>query len=141
MVIVTRVIPPDPSLGQTTCTQRVITSRESQRELAEWQFKMTKSNNNMLARAWWRWVPGVEIRVKWPQGWVVLNEMPDGSKTSAFSADPHDHYGPWMEQHVGKRGIDWHWRLSQEGPYTSRVHIKIRNKHAKWATIAAMQWA
>jgi hypothetical protein len=32
--------------------------------------------------------------------------MPDGAE------EPNEHYRPWLEQHVGKQGIDWNWDLN-----------------------------
>jgi hypothetical protein len=96
---------------------------------------------NILQKLWWRFVPGVVINVRWPKGWVVLHEDPDGSKVSADSADPNDHYRPWMEQHVGRQGWDWNWGMADRDATDNRLTIKIRRKHAKYATIAAMRWS
>ena len=107
--------------------------------MAKWEIH--KRAGNLYDAAWWRWMPGVTISVKWPVGWAILDKMPDGSKTSAFSADPNDHYRPWMEKHVGRQGWDWQWGLRDNNAAENRLTIKIRNKHAKWATIAAIQWS
>jgi hypothetical protein len=107
--------------------------------MAKWEIH--KRAGNLYDAAWWRWMPGVTISVKWPNGWVVLDKMPDGSTTSTQSADPNDHYRPWMEKHVGRQGRDWQWGLRDNNAAENRLTIKIRNKHAKWATIAAIQWS
>ena len=38
-------------------------------------------------------MPSVTINVKWP-----VDEV---------SADPNDHYRPWLQEHVGRQGWDW----------------------------------
>ena len=96
---------------------------------------------NILQKLWWRFVPGVVVNVKWPRGWVVLHEAPDGSCVSTESADPNDHYRPWMEQYVGRQGWDWNWGIADCDATDNRLTIKIRQKYAKYATIAAIQWS
>jgi hypothetical protein len=48
-----------------------------------------------------------------------------------------------MEEHVGKQGWDWNWGGGGGGNDVSgnRLTIKIRRKHAKYATIAALRWS
>jgi hypothetical protein len=96
---------------------------------------------NILQKLWWRFMPGVVINVKWPKGWVVLHEDLDGSKVSADSADPNDHYRPWMEHYVGRQGWDWNWGMADRDATDNRLTIKIRQRHEKYATIAAIRWS
>ena len=96
---------------------------------------------NILQKLWWRFMPGVVVNVRWPRGWVVLHKAPDGSCVSTESADPNDHYRPWMEQHVGRQGWDWNWGMADRDATDNRLTIKIRQKYAKYATIAALQWS
>ena len=96
---------------------------------------------NIRDKLWWRFMPGVVVNVRWPKGWVVLHEAPDGSCVSTESADPNDHYRPWMEQHVGRQGWDWNWGMADRDATDNRLTIKIRQKYAKYATIAAIQWS
>ena len=103
--------------------------------------RWTPCGLNLYDKLWWRFMPGVVINVKWPKGWVVLHEAPDGSCVSTESADPNDHYRPWMEQHVGRQGWDWNWGMSGNDASKNRLTIKIRQKHAKCATIAALRWS
>ena len=88
---------------------------------------------------WWKIIPGQFVTVKWPTGWVVLHEDPDGSKVSTDSADPNDHYRPWLEKAVGLQGIDWQWRLSPTS--SGNLDIKFRKGKTKYATIAALMWS
>jgi hypothetical protein len=98
---------------------------------------------NLWDWAWWKFVPGTVIDVKWPSGWVVLHTMPDGSKTSVESSDPNDHYRPWIEQHVGKQRWDWNWRVSRAstGQFDyDTVQIKVRKKKEKFASMMLLLW-
>ena len=96
---------------------------------------------NIRQQLWWRFMPGVVINVKWPKGWVVLHSTSAGSCVSTESADPNDHYRPWLEQHVGKQGRDWNWGMANMDATENRLTIKIRQKYAKYATIAAIRWS
>ena len=96
---------------------------------------------------YWRFVPGEVVTVKWPTGWVVLHEA-DGHKISVDSADPNDHYRPWLEKNVGRQGIDWNWRMGNNhwafGDARTNsngvLDIKFRKGKTKYATIAALMW-
>lgn len=92
---------------------------------------------------WWRFMPGSIIEVPWPTGWTEPEPAPGGGFIQFESADPNDHYRPWLEKHVGKQGWDWNWRIgtiaTQTG-MTDTLVIKFRTKKAKYATIAAMRW-
>jgi len=92
-------------------------------------------------RLWWRCMPGVTIKVRWPRGWVVLDESEDGSRVSADSADPNDHYRPWLEANVGRQGWDWNWQLQDSDIIEDQLTIKFRRKYEKYATIAVLRWA
>ena len=96
---------------------------------------------NLKDRLWWRFMPGVAINVAWPKGRVELHEFQDGSKISTDSADPNDHYRPFLEKHVGRQGWDWNWGLSDRDATDNRLTIKIRQKYKMYATIAALQWS
>ncbi len=96
---------------------------------------------NIKEQLWWRFMPGVVINVRWPKGWVVLHESSDGSRVSADSADPNDHYRPWMEQHVGRQGWDWNWGMAGSDVSDNRLTIKIRRKHQDCAILAKLQWS
>lgn len=96
---------------------------------------------NIVEQLWWRFMPGVVINVKWPKGYVVLHESPDGSMVSTESADPNDHYRPWMEEHVGRQGWDWNWGMANNDVSENRLTIKIRQKYKECAIIAKLQWS
>lgn len=92
-------------------------------------------------------MPGTIITVKWPVGWVVLHENSDGSKVSTESADPNDHYRPWLEKNVGRQGVNWDWRIgnfiASNGSGTvghDTIEIKIRKGKDDFATVAKLMW-
>jgi len=103
---------------------------------------------NLYDKLWWRFMPGVVINVAWPVGQVKVDPDLRHGIWSGYnpgdyvqSADPNDHYRPWMEQHVGKQGWDWNWGLGNNDAADNRLTIKIRRKHEKYATIAALKWS
>jgi hypothetical protein len=95
---------------------------------------------NLKDQLWWRFMPGVVVNVKWPVGSV---RVPNGDNVGMLteSADPNDHYRPWLEQHVGRQGWDWNWGMGGMDTTENRLTIKIRQKYAQHATIAALRWA
>ncbi len=95
---------------------------------------------SLIQKLWWRFMPGVVINVRWPRGWVVLHEDPDGSMVSVDSTDPNDHYRPYLEKHVGRQGWDWQWGMGGHDATEDRLTIKIRQRHAQWASYFALKW-
>jgi hypothetical protein len=105
---------------------------------------------NFIDKLWWWFVPGVIINVKWPSGEIVAGPGPADPRwrdwggaayVRFYSADPNDHYRPWLEQHVGKQRWDWQWGMADRDATDNRLTIKIRQKYSKYATIAALQWS
>jgi len=100
------------------------------------------NNRPILESLWWRFIPGVTFDVKWPvgpghrEGWCGLGPAFE----YIHSADPNDHYRPWLEEHIGKQGWDWNWCISHTD-VGDRVTIKVRQKYAKYAIIAALRWS
>jgi hypothetical protein len=97
---------------------------------------------NIVEQLWWRFMPGVVVTVRWPIGWVSLENDSQSDQTfTARSADPNDHYRPWMEANVGRQGWDWDWGMANNDARNDTLTIKIRQKHAAHATIIALKWA
>lgn len=104
---------------------------------------------NIRDQLWWRFVPGVVVNVRWPRGKVVVG--PNSRSWNGVSnpcvhqlvesADPNDHYRPWLEEHVGRQGWDWNWGMADRDATDNRLTIKIRQKYAEYATIAVIRWA
>ena len=100
---------------------------------------------------WWKFMPGVEITVKWPTGWTKPVNAAGGGFIQMESADPNDHFRPWLEQNVGRQGWDWEWRMgpitgaqgSANGPtYLTGdyLEIKFRKAKAEYATMFKLIW-
>ena len=105
---------------------------------------------NIIEKLWWNFIPGVTINVKWPTGKVTAGPGPDdprwfdcgGASYVEFeSADPNDHYRPWLEANVGKQGRDWNWGMADRDATDNRLTIKIRRKYQDCAIIASLMWA
>ena len=111
------------------------------------QQKMAKSEihkraGNLYDAAWWRWMPGETVSVAWPNGPIIKEHM-DQYRTDEqlLSADPNDHYRPFLEKNVGRQGWDWNWGLRDNNAAENRLTIKVRKQHAKWLTMAALMWS
>jgi hypothetical protein len=98
-------------------------------------------------RIWWRFVGKIEVTVKWPTGDIVVDhndprwyDLGGAVWISFFSADPNDHYRPWMEQNVGRQNWDWNWELINNNVAENRLTIRMREKHAVYATHIALMW-
>jgi hypothetical protein len=105
-----------------------------------------KEYMNLWYRLWWQYIPGVTVTVRWPRGPVRVgpSHREGWSGVGEYfeyidSADPNDHYRPYMEQHIGRQGWDWDWQIDDIANDT--LKIKIRRRHAKYATIIGMKWA
>ena len=77
-------------------------------------------------------------------GWTELDNL--GNQTS--SADPNDHFRPWLEQNVGRQGWDWDWRISDitadNGQGTIGVDtldIKSRWGREQYATMFILRYS
>lgn len=99
---------------------------------------------------WWRFVPGVIINVRWPTGVITAGPGPEDPRWVDYggaayvtyeSADPNDHYRPWLEQHVGRQGWDWNWGFVNTDVTDNRLTIKIKQNKKDYALLAAMMWS
>ena len=102
---------------------------------------------SLIEKLWWRFMPGVVINVRWPrgevrvgpshrQGWSGVGEYFEYVE----SADPNDHYRPELTKLVGRQGWDWQWGMGGQDATEDRLTIKIRRKHARWASYFALRW-
>jgi hypothetical protein len=87
--------------------------------------------------------------VPWPvQSVSQVNTRYGTMPTAIYSwkIDPTVGVLPWMEQHVGKRGIDWDWMLldSFQGMVLPidmcKVVLKFRRGKGKHASMAALKF-
>ena len=92
-------------------------------------------------------MPGTKIKVNWPVGSIIVRDtdprwvdMGGANQIEIESADPNDHYRPWMEKNVGRQGWDWDWCLTDNDVAENRLTIKFRKGKEEHAVIAALKW-
>lgn len=103
---------------------------------------------NFLDELWWKYMPGDIIRVKWPSGKIVVDHNDPrwidlgGAVWVEFdSADPNDHYRPWLEKYIGRQGWDWNWAIKNYDASENSITLKIRRKHNKYVPIILLKWS
>ena len=79
-------------------------------------------HNGIWATLWWKYMPGVEIEVKWPR---------------FERADPNDYYRPWLEEFVGRQGWDWDWKIGNIEEDTLIIRFR-RGRHHDAALVMLM---
>lgn len=105
-------------------------------------FLQQKAKINKIHRhLWWKFIPGVKVKVKWPTG-SVIKEFLDQYKTDdqLFSADPNEHYRPWLEREVGWQGVSWDWTMEDDDMSNNLITIKFRKGKEEYAAVAALMW-
>jgi len=121
---------------------------EQEKIMAKWEIH--KRAGNLFDYVWWRFMPGVTIKVKWPVGEIVAGPGPSdprwydlgGASYVKFeSADPNDHYRPTLEQQVGRQRWDWNWRLTGNDAETNTLTIKFRRGKEQYATLFSLKWS
>lgn len=50
--------------------------------------------------------------------------------------EPNEYYRPWLEEHIGKQGVDWNWDLCRND--LDMLQIEFANK--EHATIFELSW-
>lgn len=116
--------------------------------LAKWEIHKRGGVINAL---WWKFMPGAKVTVKWPTGWTRPVTAAGGGFIQMESADPNDHFRPWLEENVGRQGWDWDWRIgkitgaqgSGNGPIvlaSDTLTIKFRQARRKYATMFKLIW-
>ena len=113
-----------------------------------WHRYEMKVAMKLLNKLWWRLMPGTTIKVAWPVGEVIVTEdhplwdwTIGPTRYKVESADPNDHYRPYMEHYVGKQGWDWDWCLMNNDITENRLTIKLRKGREKYATILQLKWS
>ena len=115
--------------------------------MAKWE--IIKRTANPIKALWWKFMPGVKIIVKWPTGWTDPVDAAGGGHIQIQSADPNDHYRPYLEEHVGKQGRDWDWRIAPLNSMwignvprevNDALEIKFRKGKDKYASYCSLKW-
>lgn len=73
----------------------------------------------------WAIIPTVSITMPWPQG------------NNSITA-PTELWRPWLEEHVGRQGWSWDWRISQN---CYDVEILFRRSKEKYITAFLLRWS
>ena len=100
-------------------------------------FEINKHADSLSEWLFWKYGKGPTVTVKWPVGPIEEADPVDGT----ISADPNDHYRPYLEKNVGRQNRDWVWGLRDNNAAENRLTIKFRKSKAKWATAAFLLWA
>ena len=111
------------------------------------RFHIIEGPRKLLNLLWWRYVPGVKVKLRWPVGMIVVEYgHPKWYDVGAHfvelaSADPNDHYRPWLEKHVGRQGWHWDWRMEDNDAAYKSLTLKVCKSKTKYATLAGIQWS
>jgi hypothetical protein len=108
-----------------------------------------KVSMKLVNKLWWRLMPGVTVKVKWPTGNIVVDhDDPRWQDMGGavwvdlgFSSDPNDHYRPWMEKNIGRQGWDWDWAMADNDVAANQLTIKVRRKYQEHAIMLALKWS
>jgi hypothetical protein len=106
-----------------------------------------KVGMSFLNKLWWKLMPSTTIKVAWPNGTIIGDSDPRHyDRTGAAyltyeSADPNDHYRPYMETNVGRQGWDWDWTMMDNDVSKNTLTIKFRKGKEHWATMIALRWS
>lgn len=84
----------------------------------------------------WRLTPKVAVHVVWPVGEVMISPG-----YCVGSADPNDHYRPWLEANVGRQFVDWDWHLGLDHEFDEDwVTITVSWRHRQKASMIGLMW-
>ena len=108
-----------------------------------------KAPKRFIFQCWWKYMPGVKVKITWPTGDIVVDHNDPRWKDMGgavwvnlgFSADPNDHYRPWLEKNVGKQGWHWNWTMEDNDAAENSLTLKVCKNKSKYATLAALKWS
>jgi hypothetical protein len=113
-----------------------------------WKTYGVKVALGWVNQLWWRWMPGTEFKVQWPNGPVTIDEghplwdwTIGPSRYTVESADPNEHYRPEIERRVGMQGWDWDWCFKDGDISKNLLTIKFRRGRETLATYFALKWS
>lgn len=79
------------------------------------KYSMKSHDEKITYYIWWKFLPGTNIDIDWPAGYV--------GGVGIYSADPNEHFRPWLEKNVGRQYLDWDWKM---GATNDKITIKFR---------------
>ena len=56
-----------------------------------------------------------------------------------LSSDPNKEYRPWLEENVGRQGVDWEWDISRTDP--GAISLRLSDNKKEYATFVMLKWA
>ena len=100
-------------------------------------------------RLWWWALGGEKVTVPHKEQIIVVDHNHPlwydvgATRVEVLTDDPMWLYGPWLEEHVGKRNRDWHITMEVEEYYpgTPKIEIQFRKGKSEWANVATLMWA
>lgn len=112
-------------------------------------FRIIEGPRKFLELLWWEYMPGVKVKLHWPNGDIIVDhndprwvDMGGAVWVNlGFSADPNEHYRPWIEQHIGRQGWHWNWRMEDNDVAKNQLTLKVCKSRSKYATMAAIKWS
>lgn len=88
----------------------------------------------ILSRLRWALMDKVTCIVKWPEGNASFTK-PDGTTFTRGTSDPNAHYGPWLNEHIGKGN----WRWWPVWPDLTHIEIEIAKSKEQLMTVFLLQ--
>lgn len=101
------------------------------------KLEMISHADRWVAGLWWHLMPGDSVSLPWPNGWTESDHLGN----QVFSADPNDHWRPWLEANAGRQGWDWDWRLGSGSTGHNSVEVRFRRGRQEAMMAFAMRWA
>ena len=108
-----------------------------------WMLKSRK----MLNLLWWRFMPGDFYKLNWPTGRITVDDKDprwdwtlSATLQEFYSADPNDHYRPWIEQYVGRQGWDWDWMMLGNDCADNTLTLKVRRGKEQEILLVLLKW-
>ena len=102
-----------------------------------------------MYRLWWAVMGGATIALPYTEKTMVVDhDHPlwydvGARRVEVTTDDPMWLYGPWLEQHVGRRNRDWHITQTYgdaESYYDVTTEIQFRKGKSQWANVASLMW-
>ena len=85
-------------------------------------------------KIWWKFMTAEVITLLWPIG----TTEPDSNGETHESADPNDHWRPWLEANIGRQHFDWEWDVNAKD--LDMVEIRVRRGKRDFAIQAKLRW-
>ena len=108
---------------------------QNHRRIIRAKYVFLEKRSYWISLLFWKLIPGLVITLKWPNG-VCLVKYYDDVYKEEQSADPNDHYRPYLEEQVGKQFRTWDWKLDGDN-----ILLKLRFDKKDVATMIGLKWS